>query len=32
MEELYEEVRKVAGCDNQAAITILVGQAGSSQG
>ena len=29
MEELYEEVRKVAWCDNQAAITILVGEGGS---
>lgn len=29
MEELFEEVRKVAWCDNQAAITILVGEGGS---
>ena len=29
IEELYEKVRKVAWCDNQAAITILVGEGGS---
>ena len=28
-EELYEKVRKVAWCDNQAAITILVSEGGS---